>query len=135
MIEEAFKALDHNIDFLERAKNGEDAVERLANDNTPQPDLVLLDLNMPRMNGFEVLQHVRQVCANKTLRIVVLSTSDLGSDVRKALDLEANAYVTKATGFDAILTSNSRRCAYPIRSRRYKRNTPLYSLRATFKWT
>ena len=76
----------------------------MANDNTPQPDLVLLDLNMPRMNGFEVLRHVRQVCANKTLRIVVLSTSDLVSDVRKALDLEANAYVTKATGFDALMT-------------------------------
>lgn len=103
LIEEAFKALGHTTTVLERACNGEDAVERLANDNERTPDLVLLDLNMPRMNGFEVLEKVRMERGDKTTQIVVLSTSDLPRDIRRALELEANAYVTKACGFDELL--------------------------------
>ena len=103
LIEEAFKALGHTTTVLERARNGEDAVERLAYDNQRTPDLVLLDLNMPRMNGFEVLEKVRMERGDKTTQIVVLSTSDLPRDIRRALELEANAYVTKAFGFDELL--------------------------------
>ncbi len=67
-----------------------------------RPDLVLLDLNMPKKNGCEVLLEMK---ADETLRsipVVVLTTSDHDVDVNSAYQLGANSYITKPSGLDAF---------------------------------
>lgn len=61
----------------------------------PIPDLVLLDIKLPRVNGFDVLNWVRRDPMFECLVVVVLSSSDEPGDVRKAYDLRANSYLTK----------------------------------------
>lgn len=72
--------------------------------NAPRPDLILLDLNMPRMNGYEFLAAVKNDESFKSIPVVVLSTSDVESDVLSAYQLGAASYVTKPTGIDQFMS-------------------------------
>ncbi|MCP4415486.1 MAG: response regulator [Chloroflexi bacterium] len=65
-----------------------------------QPDLILLDLNMPRKDGREVLAEAKSDDSLKHIPIVVLTTSDTDEDVLKSYTLGANCYVTKPVGLD-----------------------------------
>ncbi len=70
--------------------------------NAPRPDLVLLDLNMPRKNGQEVLAEIK---ANDNLRnipVLILTTSRAEEDIVKAYGLHANCYISKPVDFDAF---------------------------------
>lgn len=69
-----------------------------------RPHLVLLDLNMPRMDGFAALAEIRQDDRLKDLPIVILTTSDSQHDVMRCYRLGANSFVTKPTGFNALQT-------------------------------
>jgi len=60
-----------------------------------RPDLILLDLNLPRMDGREVLAHIKQDDSLKTIPTVILTTSDAEGDVMESYRLRANAYLTK----------------------------------------
>ena len=66
----------------------------------PRPDLVLLDLNLPRKNGREVLREIKADHRLSLIPVVVLSTSASPSDVAACYELHANAYVTKPRDFD-----------------------------------
>jgi chemotaxis family two-component system response regulator Rcp1 len=66
----------------------------------PRPDLTLLDLNLPRMDGREVLAHIKADDALKTIPTVVLTTSDAEADVARSYLLQANCYLTKPAQFD-----------------------------------
>jgi len=68
------------------------------------PDLILLDLNMPRLNGFEALQRLWAEPLFQTLPVVVLSTSSVGQDQERALQLGANGFLTKPPTMDQILS-------------------------------
>ncbi len=86
--------------------NGEQALASLLDaDRPPLPDLILLDLNLPRVGGLEVLQAVRAAGEPhvRRLPIVVLSTSDAPADVHRAYELGANAYVPKPFDVDELL--------------------------------
>ena len=61
----------------------------------PAPALVLLELNLPKLNGFEVLARIRNCAATKRMTVVMLSESDEQSDVRRCFDLHASSYVHK----------------------------------------
>jgi CheY-like chemotaxis protein len=61
----------------------------------PYPDVLLLDLNMPRLNGFELLESVRQDATHNRLVVHVLSASSREADIQRAYDLRANSYVVK----------------------------------------
>jgi CheY-like chemotaxis protein len=75
-------------------------------DRSPElPIVVLLDLKLPRINGFEVLQHVRAAPALRHMPVVILSSSDEDGDVRRAYELGANAYVLKSIDFDTYRSS------------------------------
>jgi CheY-like chemotaxis protein len=69
-----------------------------------RPDLVLLDLNMPRKDGREVLAEVKGDEELRSIPIVVLTTSDSVQDIRRSYQLHANAYVTKPSDFDDFTT-------------------------------
>jgi CheY-like chemotaxis protein len=69
----------------------------------PYPDFLLLDLNMPRMNGFELLERIRQDRAHGRLIIHVLSASSREADVQRAYDLRANSYVVKPGRLDELV--------------------------------
>jgi CheY-like chemotaxis protein len=85
---------DHALDFLyQRAPYGD----------VPRPDLILLDLNLPRMNGREVLDVIKRDPALSSIPVVVLSTSHADSDVNRCYKLHANCYVVKPVEFSDFL--------------------------------
>lgn len=71
----------------------------------PRPDLVLLDLNLPRMDGREVLAAAKSDPDLKTIPIIVLTSSAAESDILRSYQLNANSYVTKPVGLDDFLTA------------------------------
>jgi CheY-like chemotaxis protein len=72
--------------------------------NAPRPDLILLDLNLPRKAGHEVLAEIKSDSDLQRIPVVVLTTSDAEEDILRSYDLHANAYVTKPVDFDCFLT-------------------------------
>lgn len=68
-------------------------------ESAPRPDLVLLDLNMPRKDGREVLLEMKTDRALRSIPVVVLTSSSADADVRRAYELHANCYVAKPTDF------------------------------------
>jgi two-component system response regulator len=70
----------------------------------PRPDLVLLDLNLPRMDGREVLQEIKSDEALASIPVVVLTTSEAEEDVLRSYTLHANAYVTKPVDFERFIS-------------------------------
>jgi len=79
------------LDFLYRRNGHEDA---------RRPDLVLLDLNLPRKDGRQVLAEVKEDADLRTIPVVVLTTSEADEDIVRSYDLHANAYVTKPVDFE-----------------------------------
>jgi CheY-like chemotaxis protein len=70
---------------------------------TPRPDLILLDLNMPRMDGRRVLALIKNDADLRRIPVVILTSSQNETDVQSAYDLQANCYVTKPTDFDQFI--------------------------------
>ena len=71
--------------------------------SAPRPDLILLDLNLPRKIGREVLAEIKADPDLRTIPIVVLTTSDDDEDILKAYNLNANCYVVKPVGFENFM--------------------------------
>lgn len=69
----------------------------------PRPDLILLDLNLPRMDGREVLAAIKQDDALKCIPVIVLTTSRAEEDILRSYNLHANAYVAKPVGLAEFL--------------------------------
>ena len=72
--------------------------------NTPRPDLILLDLNLPKKDGREVLAEIKADEELKRIPVVVLTTSSAEEDVLKTYGLYANCYVTKPVDLDQFIT-------------------------------
>jgi chemotaxis family two-component system response regulator Rcp1 len=70
-----------------------------------RPDLILLDLNLPRMNGFEVLDAIKADESLKRIPVVVLTTSQAEQDILRSYDLHANAYVTKPVDLEQFIVA------------------------------
>jgi CheY-like chemotaxis protein len=88
-----------------RADDGIEALEYLRDPEQPRPDLIVLDLNMPRMNGRELLAVLKEDADLCTIPVVVLTTSATPDDVSAAYQRHANAYVTKPVNLDDFLQS------------------------------
>jgi len=106
MTREAFE--DHKVaNRLFVVNDGVEAMAFLRREGSfadaPRPDLVLLDLNLPRMDGREVLAAVKQDPELSLIPIVVLTTSEAEEDVLRSYRLHANAYVTKPVDFERFL--------------------------------
>jgi CheY-like chemotaxis protein len=92
------------------AVDGDDAIAYLRGDGRysdrklfPLPTTVLLDLNMPGKNGFEVLDWIRHQAALRRMRVYVLSASSRPQDIERAYDLGANSYLVKPGNLDGLL--------------------------------
>ena len=72
--------------------------------DAPRPDLVLLDLNLPRKDGREVLTEVKADCSLKRIPVIVLTSSEAETDVLKTYDLNANCYIRKPVDLDGFKT-------------------------------
>lgn len=88
-------------------EDGEEAIAFLRRQGqhavAPRPDLILLDLNMPRMNGHEVLAIIKQHPDWRRIPVVVMTSSDNEKDIHLAYDRHANCYVTKPLDIDKFL--------------------------------
>jgi len=102
---EAFR--DANLPVrLHVASDGIEAMAFLRNEGTyadaPRPDFILLDLNLPRMDGREVLANIKEDNNLRTIPTVILTTSEADVDILKSYQLKANAYLSKPVQLDAF---------------------------------
>jgi CheY-like chemotaxis protein len=106
MIREAFE--DNKVrNRLTCVTDGVQALEFLRREGehaaAPRPDLILLDLNLPRKDGREVLAEIKSDDDLRTIPVVVLTTSQAEEDVLRSYHLHANAYVTKPVDFERFI--------------------------------
>jgi chemotaxis family two-component system response regulator Rcp1 len=104
---EAFKDAKVHIN-LHVASDGARAMAFLKREgeyaSAPRPDLILLDLNLPKKDGREVLAEIKEDPTLKTIPVVVLTTSSSEADVLRSYQLHANCYITKPVGLEGFLT-------------------------------
>lgn len=93
-------------------KDGEECLDYLHQrgrysdpNSAPRPGILLLDLNMPRMDGLTVLRHIREDEKLHRLPVIILTTSQLEEDRLESYDLGANAYIRKPVGFENFSTA------------------------------
>jgi two-component system, chemotaxis family, response regulator Rcp1 len=100
-----FKRAKFAVD-LHHVANGEECLAFLRKEGTysaaPTPDIILLDLNMPRMDGIEVMQELGKDEALKHLVVVVLTSSKADEDVIRSYKLRCNSYLVKPINFEAF---------------------------------
>ncbi len=82
------------LEYLQRKGDNADAV---------RPDIILLDLNMPRMSGFELLARIKSDDVLKSIPVIILSSSTAADDVAKAYALNANCYTRKPVNIDEFI--------------------------------
>lgn len=92
---------------LSVAKDGVEAMAMLRRDpeygDLPRPDLVLLDLNLPKMDGRKVLAAMKSDPDLRRIPVVVLTTSKAEEDIMRSYDLHANSYITKPVDFEQFI--------------------------------
>lgn len=101
-----------NIQDLERAIDGEDLIQRLEQcyDINPStckcwPDVIFLDINMPRKNGFQVLEEIRSNPRFPRIPIIMLTVSANEEDVTRCLQLGADGFITKPTDIEELINA------------------------------
>jgi CheY-like chemotaxis protein len=87
------------VDYLHRRGRYSDPA------NSPRPDLILLDLNMPRKGGCEALEEIKANPDLRSIPIVVLTTSGLEEDIGRCYDVGANSYIIKPMTFDGLASA------------------------------
>ena len=111
LTQEAFREANTDV-HLHVASDGEEAMAFLRREGThaaaPRPDLILLDLNLPKMDGREVLLRIKGDDSLKRIPTVILTTSEAESDILKSYQLQANCYLSKPVqldNFEALVKS------------------------------
>lgn len=90
-------------------ENGEELLDYLYQrgaynaDNAPRPGLILLDLNMPRMDGREALRYIKSDPGLRRIPVVILTTSKAEEDIVRSYDLGVNSFITKPVTFDELV--------------------------------
>jgi chemotaxis family two-component system response regulator Rcp1 len=104
---EAFKDAKVHIS-LHIAMDGIEAMAFLTHEGkhaaAPRPDLILLDLNLPKKDGREVLAEIKESPTLKTIPVVILTTSAFEMDILRSYENHANCYITKPVGLEGFLT-------------------------------
>lgn len=97
-VNRAFNDLNIKNDLIHKP-NGEEAIEYLKSENVEKPGIILLDLNMPRMNGIEFLQEAKSDPQLRKIPVVVLTTSNDDRDKTETYKLGVAGYILKATEY------------------------------------
>ena len=106
LTQEAFREshLAHRLSTVEDGEQASRFLYRLGEyRDAPRPDVILLDLNLPKKDGRELLAEIKEDAALRHIPIIVLTTSDAEQDVWKAYKLHANCYLTKPINLDEFL--------------------------------
>jgi CheY-like chemotaxis protein len=92
---------------LDVVRDGQQAIDFLEKkwkfSSAKSPDLILLDINLPKLNGHEVLKHIKSSENLKTIPVIMLTTSSSENDVKKAYDHHANCYIVKPVIMDEFI--------------------------------
>jgi CheY-like chemotaxis protein len=106
LLQRALKKTDMDL-AVHFVANGEEAIDYLSGvepfrdrNRHPEPDLVIMDLKMPRKGGFEVLEWFRNLQEGALIPVIVLTASDREADIQRAYSLGASSYFIKPTTFD-----------------------------------
>jgi two-component system, chemotaxis family, response regulator Rcp1 len=106
LTQEALKDAKVHVN-LQVARDGIEALSLLKREgefaNSPRPDLILLDLNLPKKDGREVLQEIKESPTLKSIPVVILTTSASNTDILRSYMLHANCYITKPVNLDGFL--------------------------------
>lgn len=108
LLEEAFKESDANV-VIQVARDGAEGLDVVfqpsASQKTGYPDLILLDLNLPKVNGHDVLARIKGDPATNQIPVIVLTSSRAESDIRRAYQAHANAYLKKPSNLDGLISA------------------------------
>jgi two-component system response regulator len=107
LTKEALKSnkISNNLHVCQDGEEGLDYLfQRNGFETAVRPDLVLLDLNLPKVNGREILKSVKEDPTLRRIPIVVLTSSEAEEDIVKSYDLHANSYISKPVDFDQFIT-------------------------------
>jgi CheY-like chemotaxis protein len=103
LTQEAFQECESNID-LTVVMDGLEAIHYLRKENTYReaktPDLILLDLNLPKINGREILEEIKSDPALKRIPVIILTTSSADYDITNSYDLHVNGFINKSVDYD-----------------------------------
>ena len=113
---------------LKAVQDGQAALEYLENlgppertAGNPRPDLILLDLRLPKRDGLEVLERIKSDQRTRSIPVVILTTSDSETDISSAYQTHANSYLVKPLSFDLFTRLMSDLAQYWLRWNRYAR--------------
>jgi chemotaxis family two-component system response regulator Rcp1 len=105
LTQEAFRDANRSV-HLHVASDGVEAMAFLRHEGAhvraPRPDIILLDLNLPQMDGREVLAYIKEDESLKAIPTVILTTSDSEADIAKSYQLQANCYLKKPVQLEAF---------------------------------
>lgn len=106
LLEEAFQEVHADVN-IRVAWDGAEGLELMSQTaiNQWRPDLILLDLNLPKVSGHDVLTHLKSNPQTRRIPIIVLTSSKAESDVRRAYESHANAYLRKPSTLDGLMNA------------------------------
>lgn len=93
---------------IKRASSGEEALAYLCDESSAKPGIILLDLNMPGLDGRKTLKAIKQHKSLKPIPVVILTTSDDERDIKVCYELGANTYIQKPVNFDGLIAALQR---------------------------
>ena len=105
MTRRAFSSLKilNNLSIVEDGQEAWDFLKKQGkHKDVPKPDLILLDLNIPKIDGKELLKLIKSEVELKSIPVVVLTTSQADADILKSYELHANSYITKPIDFEGL---------------------------------
>ena len=110
LFREVLESIDPELKFLS-AENGEIGLQMLKTSGD-LPDIIFLDLNMPKMDGREVLKMVKSNEMYRKIPVIVFSTTKNQLEVRRCYDLGANTYIVKPVSYDTLVETIREICTY-----------------------
>lgn len=110
-VKRCFKQLKVSTQLLV-AGNGEEALLQLSKESVAMPCIILLDINMPKMNGLELLQHLKSSAKLKKIPVVMLTSSKEDTDVSRCFELGVSGYLVKPVEYEQFVQIIELFCGY-----------------------